>query len=137
MNNETITAHEVRTSKRAEHVGKLFGQRFVWVESFVFDTAGSLSEQYDGGYWNYFALSNDGFYMAPSRGEPLSVACSNGFEGSMSAEALGITSCLYGYSHLSFSPDTEFAEKCAAHFHLLRAFALQHVEAKSIIAAID
>lgn len=137
MNNHAITAQQVPTRQRAAFVGKLFGVRFLWIESFVFDTAGSLSDQYDGGYWDYFSLSNGGFYMAPARGEPLSVACSNGFKGDMSADALGMTACLYAYSFLSFSPDTYFAEKCAEHFHLLRAFALQHAEAKSIFAAID
>jgi hypothetical protein len=132
-----ITAQLLKSSRRAQHVAKLFGARFLWIESFVFDTASSLSKQYDGGHWRYFALSNGGFYMAPARGEPLSVSCSNGFEGQMSSDALGITSCLYAYSSLSFSPDTAFAENCADHYHLLRAFVRQHAEAKSILAAVD
>lgn len=137
MNHQPITAHKVQTGQRVAHVGKLFGVRFIWIESFVFDTASSLSSDYDGGYWDYFALSNGGFYMAPSRGEQSSVACSNGFEGEMSSDALGITTCLYGYSQLSFSPDESFAELCARNYHLLRQFALEHEEASSILAASD
>jgi hypothetical protein len=132
-----ITAEELKGARRSQHVAKLFGVRFLWIESFVFDTASSLSEQYDGGHWGYFTVSNGGFYMAPARGEPLCVACGNGFEGALSSEAFGITCCLYAYSMLSFSPDAAFAEKCADHFHRLRAFAGQHVEAKSILAAVD
>jgi hypothetical protein len=137
MNKHPITAQEVPTSARATHVRRLFQARWLWIEAFAFDTASSLSEDYEGGYWNYFALSNEGFYMAPSCGEQFSVACSNGFEGRLSADALGIAACLYSYSFLSFSPDADFAQCCANHFHRLREFAVQHSESAGILAAID
>ncbi len=62
--------------------------------------------------------------------------CENGWEGHLSADALGITSCLYGYSQLSFG-DGDFAGKCAEQYHLLRAHMLDHAEAAAILAAID
>lgn len=132
-----ITQHRIKESARADHAHKLFGIRFLWIESFVFDTAGSLSPDYDGGLWDFFPLSNGGFYMAPTSGESFSVACDNGFSGTLSADALGITACLYAYSLLSFSPDEPFAESCASNYHHLRDFALQHAEVKSILAATD
>ena len=55
----------------------------------------------------------------------------------MTADALGITACLYAYSHLSFSDRAGFPETCARQYHLLRDYALEHVEAKCILAAID
>lgn len=113
MNNEAITAEEVPTSQRATLVGKLFGVRFLWIESFVFDTAGSLSEQYDGGYWDYFALSNDGFLLVPATREHYRVACANGFEGTMSKDAFGITTCLYTYSRCCRSLQTKSSGKSA------------------------
>lgn len=54
----------------------------------------------------------------------------------MSADALGITVCLYAYSHLSFGDD-EFSEICARQYHLLRDYVFNHPEARSILAAID
>jgi hypothetical protein len=132
-----ITAQLLKGSRRAQHVAKLFGARFLWIESFVFDTAGSVSEQYEGGHWDYYTLSNGGFYMAPASLPRFRVVCANGFAGEMSSDALGITTCMYAYSFLSFSPDEKFAQLCADHFLLLRAFAVQHAEANLILSATD
>jgi hypothetical protein len=55
----------------------------------------------------------------------------------LSADALGITACLYAYSHLSFNRRDGLAELCAEQFHLLREYALDHPEAGGIMAAID
>lgn len=118
-------------------MGKLFGVRFLWIESFVFDTASSLSPDYSGGNWQFHSLSNGGFYMVPDGQADYKVECDNGFEGRLSAEAFGIVSCLYAYSLLSFSADGDFAGVCANHYHLLREFALGHPEAQKILAAID
>ena len=60
----------------------------------------------------FYALSNGGFYMSPISNHSFQVICDNGFEGSLSGDALGITVCLYAYSHLSFSDNHELAEKC-------------------------
>jgi hypothetical protein len=74
--------------------------------------------------------------MAPDFDEPFNVCCENGFEGELSADALGIAACLYAYSHLSFGQG-QFAETCARHYHLLRDYMLAHPEAKAILGAID
>lgn len=132
-----ITQHRIDESDRANEAHKLFSIRFYWLESFVFDTAGSLSSDYDGGFWDYFLLSSNGFYMVPTGRPSYLVQSANGFEGAMSAEAFGITACLYAYSLLSFSPDSHLSERCAAQFHLLREFALDHAEARAIFAATD
>ena len=52
------------------------------------------------------------------------------------ADALGITTCLYAYSHLSFS-DGRFARVCACHYHRLREFMLEHPEVAAILGATD
>ena len=75
------------------------------VEPTVFNIAGQLSADYSGGLWEFYALSNGGFYMAPQTDEPFDVRCENGFEGRLSACALGITVCLYAFSGLSFGGD--------------------------------
>lgn len=75
--------------------------------------------------------------MAPHSEQLYSVSCDNGFEGQLSADALGITACLYTYSHLSFSDLKGFAEICAEHYHLLRAYMLEHKEAAIILRTID
>jgi len=47
------------------------------------------------GYWEMYVLSNGGFYMAPVLDGLYQVSCMNGYEGSLSADGLGITVCLY------------------------------------------
>ena len=59
--------------------------------------------------------------MAPSSDTRFDVLCDNQFEGDLSADALGITACLYAYSHLSFGGGN-FSRECARHYHLLREY---------------
>ena len=123
--------------QRVAYPASIFGADFSFrVEPAIFNLAGHLSPTYDGGLWDFYALSNGGFYMAPQTDEFFPVRCENGFEGRLSACALGITACLYVYSHLSFGGD-RLAETCAEQYHLLRGHALDHREAQAILAAID
>jgi len=125
-------------SDRLNYTASHFGDNFPFrIEPFIFDMAGSLSRDYTGGYWNMYELSNGGFYMAPDSETPFNVSCMNGYEGKLSADAFGITVCLYAYSNLSFSSDPEFAEICAEHYHLLREYMFGHPEVKGILRAID
>ena len=125
-------------------VDKLFGIKYVLrLEPTVFEFAEQLAENYAYGYWAFYTLSNGGFYMAPQSKAAVSVSetiysvcCDNGFDGQMTADALGVTVCLYAYSNLSFGEDA-FADVCAEHFHLLREYAMEHLEVRSILRAID
>jgi hypothetical protein len=107
------------------------------LEPFVFSTASRLSEDYGGVYWQFYSLGNGGFYMAPDSHGKFQVASENGHECFMAADAMGITACLYAYSHLSFGGNDEFAEICARQYHLLREFMFEHPEARDILRAID
>jgi hypothetical protein len=133
----TICKHLVPEHQRSCHVAKLFGHSFpMRLEPFVFRITELLSPDYRGGYWAFFALCNGGFYMAPQDDTMFNVRCENGFEGKLSADALGVTACLYAYSNLSFG-DGEFAQTCAQQYHLLRDYALDHSEAGAILGATD
>ena len=132
-----ITNIIIPESGRMAFVDKLFGLHFpMRLEPTIFDMAGRLALEYRGGYWEFNALSNGGFYMSPRSTAVFDVSSDNGFEGQLSADALGIAACLYAYSHLSFG-DGAFAETCADQFHLLREYAVGHAEARAIVAAID
>ena len=74
--------------------------------------------------------------MAPDEDRIFHVKCRNMFEGYLSADALGITSCLYAYSHLSFT-DGDIAREYARHYHRLRAFKVEHPEVEAILGATD
>ena len=135
---ETIIRTTVPVQQRLSHTAKRFGLDFpVQLEPTVYAFADRLAETYNGGYWEFYTLSNGGFYMAPKTDDPFSVSCENGYEGELSADALGITVCLYAYSHLSFSHQPSFAQRCAQHYHWLRDYMMEHREAGSMLAAVD
>ena len=75
--------------------------------------------------------------MAPTSEKAFHVSCDNLFEGDLSADALGITVCLYAYSYLSFSAVPDLADACNEHYHLLREFMVEHAEVRGILGAID
>jgi hypothetical protein len=136
-----ITRSLIAEAVRMDATHTLFGLHFpLRLEPTVFNMAGMLSEQYQGGSWEFYALSNGGFYMAPCHAQKpdkgFAVTSENGFAGPMSGDALGMTACLYAYSHLSFAQNS-FGELCAKHYHWLREYALDHSEAGAIFAAID
>lgn len=138
MTHSTITRQQVIDSQRIQNTADLFGIHFpLNIEPAIYSITSNIAAEYDGGYWEFYSLSNGGFYMAPSSDSQYQTSSENGFEGKLSADALGITACLYAYSHLSFSSNTAFAEMCANHYHWLRAYILEHKEASAILSAID
>ena len=122
---------------RVTYTADLFGVQFpLRLEPTIYTMADRLAPAYSGALWSFYALSNQGFYMAPATDTIFDVNCENGFDGKLSADALGITACLYAYSHLSFG-EGEFAQTCAQHYHLLRDFMMEHAEARAILRATD
>lgn len=138
MTRSTIVSGKiVPEAQRMNVADKHFGIRYpLVVEPMVYQFATQLAPAYSGGYWNFYRLSNGGFFMAPKLDESFEVTADNGFSGTMSAEALGITACLYTYSNLSFG-EGRFAETCTDHYHWLYAYAMSHPEMVAIRAAID
>lgn len=135
--NSIIIATIVPESLRMDVADKHFGIRFpLTVEPTIFQFATQLAPTYSGGYWHFYTIGNGGFFMAPKLDEAFQVIADNGYEGTVSAEALGIAACLYAFSNLSFG-EGAFGEKCAKYYHWLFEFAMQHPEASSIRAAID
>ena len=131
-----ITRELVPEDRRMAVAERLFGIHFpLQLEPVVYGITERMAEDYSGGYWNFYTLSNGGFFMAPSTDRVFHVSCDNMFEGDLSADALGITACLYAYSHLSFAGD--FAREYALHYHRLREFMFEHPEVKEILGATD
>ena len=85
-NSNAITRSLIAEASRMDATHTLFGLHFpLRVEPTVFHMAGMLSEQYQGGNWEFYALSNGGFYMAPSSNphgqnpdKSFAVSCDNG-----------------------------------------------------------
>ena len=134
-----ITRTMVPEGDRVKVSAGFFGDHFpLLIEPYVYTVARDIAEEYNGGYWDFYRLSNGGFYMSPSGDMRYSVSCPmNFFNGELSADALGIVACLTAYSHLSFCSEQVFARECARQFHLLRTFACEHEEGTAILSAID
>jgi hypothetical protein len=132
-----VTRELVPEDQRMSITERLFGLHFpMQVEPVVYGITDRMAESYSGGFWTFYTLSNGGFYMAPASDEHFEVACLNQYAGTLSADALGITACLYAYSHLSFS-NTRFARVSACHYHRLREYMFEHAEVREILGATD
>jgi len=125
-------------SERIQFPAQLFGTYFPFqVEPTIYQMASYISDQYQGSLWRMYRLSNGAFCMVPDSEKDFTVVCENFFQGKLSADAFGVTACLYAYSYLSFSDNPTLAELCANQYHWLREYALEHPEANAIMAAID
>jgi hypothetical protein len=111
-----------------------FGRNMMRVEDAVYDYMRQLVREYSGGFWHFYDLSNGGFYMSPQIERVNLEVAGNGYSGQMSADAAGITACLFAFSHLSFRIQNDVI---ARHYYQLLDFALEHAEAAGILAAID
>lgn len=137
MKDIKITKHQVADDDCGEYVYKLFGDDYsTYLELHVFNSADDLSSEYGAETWNFFSLSNGGFFMSPRLGTSFNVSCARGNLLKMSAEGFGITACLFAFSRLSFGSGP-FAEECRRHYHLLRAFVFEHLEVNAILRATD
>ena len=132
-----VTRELVPEDRRMAVVENLFSIHFpLSIEPVIYGITERMTKDYTGGYWDFYTLSNDGFYMAPSDDRTYHVISDNMFEGDLSADALGITACLYAYSHLSFS-NRRFARVSACHYHRLREYMFEHPEVRAILGATD
>ena len=133
----TITAQLVAEENRLETLPKHFGRYLMQVENMVYHFARRLVPAYTGGLWHFYELSNGGFYMAPDAKSMHLYVDGNGFDCEMSADAIGLTVCLFTFSHGSFQFPDDPDETFARHYHLARDFSYFHPEARFISAAID
>jgi hypothetical protein len=132
-----ITRELVSENQRLDTTERLFGIHFpLHMEPVIYGITDRMAADYKGGYWDFYTLSNGGFYMAPSSDDIFQVTCDNFFQDELSSDALGITACLYAYSNLSFS-NGRFARVSACHYHRLREYSFQHPEVKAILGATD
>ena len=132
-----VTRELVPEDQRLVITERLFGMAFpLQLEPVVYGITDRMAEEYTGGYWDFWTLSNGGFYMAPAEDRTFHVKCQNMYEGDLSADALGIVATLYAYSNLSFSL-SDIAREYARHYHLLREYTVGHPEVSEILGATD
>lgn len=131
MIERTLVPEEQRLDFLPKHCGKY---HYMMFEMTVYSMARRLCAEYDGGLWQYYELSNKGWYMALDDDRTFRVVwAGNYYEGDMSADAFSITANLYAYNVMFGSQDELFVPA----YYALREYAAEHAEAKKILAAID
>lgn len=133
---DTITATLVADDDRLDFLPKRLGHRnLMRGQNLYMDYLGRLSDDYKGGYWEFYELSNGGWYAAPRTEQRYRMHWDgNGYEGEMSADAAGITASLFAINELA---NATREDRLIEAYHLLRDFALEHAEAGQIYDAID
>ena len=104
----------------------------------VFSVMDRLSASYSGGVWDYWRLSNGGFFMSPRREDSMTIRVDgNFFEGEVSPQAAGIIATLFGLNWAMPRNQGKALDTMVKHFDLLRDYAFTHEEADAIFAALD
>jgi len=108
-------------------------------EGIIYAWMRQLSRDYTGGYWEFFDLTNGGFFVAPQRSSHLWVEVDgNGFAGYMAPETAGIVATLFALGQFCAEYQGQAAgDHFIVLYHALREFALDHAHAQQILAAID
>ena len=136
-----LTATSVPDEQRLSFWPQYFGSIPQWIilEPTVFAWMDRFCEDYSGGIWQFYTLSNGGAFMAPEANEDTDEQWSlfntlNGNGGEFSAEAAGIAVCLMTYSHHAMRTE---CDAMTEHYYRLRDYALNHPECSAIMHIID
>jgi hypothetical protein len=133
-------ANLVAEGNRLSFLPTFFGQHLmIRGEALVFGWLDRLSEDYSGGYWHFYTLTNGGFYLALASDKLMHISVEgNGFDGEMSADAAGIVATLFALGQLAGEVQgTDSGDVLINQYYFLRDFALDHAEARLIFKAID
>ena len=135
----TIIASQVSDEQRADFWPQHFGRIPQWIllEPRIFGWMDRFCENYSGGIWHFYTLTNGGAFMAPEAEDDEKWTLLNNMNGNsaeMSAEAAGIAVCLIEYSHHACRTE---CDAMTEHYYRLRDYALQHPEYHAILAIID
>ncbi|HHN8583468.1 TPA: antirestriction protein [Providencia rettgeri] len=137
-----IMAIEVKNAQaRLTFLPSKLGRYCIAFENAIYNWMTRKAVAYNGGYWDFFQLSNGGFYLQPTKGYMLTSP--NGFMDDVSAQEAGIIVTLMMLSHFSFvtyeKEHHEDCERISAYFHQLRdfIFTLSPESQTKILNAID
>ncbi len=133
---ESITKTRVPDEKRGDYLPRHVGNGFFAFENGVYDWMGQLCAEYSGGYWQFYDLSNCGFFMGLDTDvKQFHVENpANYFEDDMTPEAVSIAACLFSLNGLCWQ--TRSGQITDA-YYALRDFAAAHAEGAKIMRLID
>lgn len=131
-----VAASLVAEGDRLSFLPTFFGERVMLRgESLVYGWMRHLSEDYNGGFWHFYTLSNGGFYMAPATDKRMRLDVEgNGFSGEVSADAAGVVATMFALCQLAAETQDD---RIIDLYFLLRAFMKDHPERDLMFRAID
>ena len=134
-----ISKTQCEISQRLYFLPHYLGRAHAEFQNRLFYLVKQLLEPYDGGYWEFYHLSNGGFVMALDDDDTITVNSPNGSSAEVDAETASIVVCLMTMSDLSFTLQAASDElhKVITSFHALRDFALEHPSSNTILKLID
>lgn len=134
-----LTATPVPDEQRVEFWPQHFANIPQWItlEPQVFAWMDRFCDDYSGGIWNFYTLSNGGAFMVLETDNDAFWSLFNAMNGNaadMSAEAAGIAVCLVTYSHHACRTE---CDAMTEHYWRLRDYALHHPECSAIMRITD
>ena len=130
-----ITCSVVASRQRMTFLPRMFPGCFAHGEHAVYGFMSSFCKEYNGGDWEFYTLSNGGFFMALLGDQPMRLQIdTNMCDQQMSAQAAGIVVSLFA---LGLMAERTQSDRVINHYHLLRDFVECHPEASKIYQAID
>ena len=109
-------------------------------QNYLFALAARYSPDYNGGFWDYFELSNGGFYasLAIDKSSLRVENPDNHFEGEMSPDAFSIGVNLCALSHLTFDQyPSSLVDDICRDYDRLREYMFVHEEVKKLVRFTD
>ena len=132
---ETITKTKCPDDKRLDFLPDQVGNHFLRYENLTYNFMRKACNDYGGGFWDYYSLSNGGFYMVFNTEKSLKMIWEdNYFDAEMSADAAGISISLLAQNAFAWEVEPE---KFTTKYHALLDYAAQHEEAALIYRFID
>lgn len=131
----SIRKIQCSASERPDFLQRHAGRHFVDYEQLVCAAMKRCCSEYSGGFWNFFSLTNGGFFMS------LDVECDftmetqeNHANGRMSAEAASIGVNILVQNRMAWKTG---AEQFTRAYERLRDFAVKHPEKSEIMSFIQ
>lgn len=131
----TPVPDEQRLDFWLQHFGSI--PQWITLEPRIFAWMDRFCDEYSGGIWSFYTLSNGGAFIAPDTDSDDKWHLFNNVNGNgaeISAEAAGIAVCLLAYSHHACRTE---CDAMTEHYYRLRDYALQHPESHAIFRIID
>lgn len=134
-----ITASAVPESRRMAFLAERFGTLAIDEgERAVCASMSRIAGDYQGSYWEFYRLTNGGFFVAPVSAPRWRIAVhGNGFDGVLSADAVGVVVTLFALFRLAFEfDDSGTGDHMVWNCCRLLDYAERLPESRSILQAI-